>query len=86
MVAAEHGKYPARIGEGSFFDLLDPGAKNTYRHFVFAFASSRTGMTAYTFPVVNNKSIFHAGRGGVFLVNLLNIFKSGAQLGMLRLN
>jgi hypothetical protein len=59
MIAAHHRKKTAGIGESPFFDLLDVRSEHPDRHFMFRFASRRTGVTANTFAVINNESVFH---------------------------
>jgi hypothetical protein len=39
--------------------LLDIGAIDPYRNFVFRFTSSGTSVTTDTFPIVYNKTILH---------------------------
>jgi hypothetical protein len=47
------------VGELALFDMLYPGAKNTYRHLVFLLAGDCAGVTPDTPILVNNKSVSH---------------------------
>jgi hypothetical protein len=59
MITTHDGKQTARIGELSFFYLLNPGPIDSNWNLMFRFASSRTGVATDTFSIVDYESVFH---------------------------
>jgi hypothetical protein len=57
VVAARHLKVTAGVRVHTLLYIFDPGTIDTKRHFIFAFTSSRTGVAANAFAVVNDKTI-----------------------------
>ena len=57
MVAARHLEAASHVGVETRFDVLDPRAIHTQRHLVLGLARSRTGVTADTFGLVNEKAV-----------------------------
>ncbi len=59
MVTAQNGKISSAVGEGTLFNIFNPGTVYTERHLVFGFACYRAGMASDTFPGINNKTVIH---------------------------
>ena len=59
VIAPHHRKKPSRVGESSLFDVFYPRSVNADWHFVFGFAGDRTGVTADTLAVIDDKTIVH---------------------------
>ena len=57
MVAPHHRKQPARIRILPFLDIFHPGSVDTHRNLMLTFAGNRTGVTADTTSIVNNKTV-----------------------------
>ena len=51
----------ARVRGRARFHVFNPGAIDTQRHFVFAFAGGGAGVAANALPVVNDKSVVFSG-------------------------
>jgi hypothetical protein len=61
MVAAHYREQSARIGEFSFFDVLDPGAIYSDRNLVLRFAGNSAGMAPDALAVVDDEAVIHSG-------------------------
>jgi hypothetical protein len=61
VVAPHYGKQPACIGKSSLFDVFDPGAVYSDRHFVLGLARDGTRMAADTLSVIDNEAKIHNG-------------------------
>ncbi len=59
MVAPQDREVAANVREGSFFNILDPGAEIPQRHLVLRLAGYRTGMAPDTAPIIDDESKIH---------------------------
>ena len=60
MVAACDLKYPARVGESAFLDILNPGPVHAHRHLVLGFARHRAGVASDALAVIDYEAVFHS--------------------------
>jgi len=60
MIATQHAEVALHLGITAFLDILDPGAIDRKRHFIFRLASSRASMTTYAFALIDNPAEIHA--------------------------
>jgi hypothetical protein len=60
MIAACDLKYPARVGEDAFLDVLDPGPVHAHRHLVLGLACHRAGVASNALAVIDYEAVFHS--------------------------
>lgn len=59
VVAAQHAEVPACVRECPALDILDPGAEDTKRDFIFRFTGRCAGVTADALPLIDYEPVAH---------------------------
>ena len=59
VIASEHRKEAASVGEFALFDVLNPRSKSAEWYFVFRLARYSAGVAADTLSMVYDKPVFH---------------------------
>jgi hypothetical protein len=59
MVTAGNLEMAAAIGENARLHVLDPGAINAQRHFVFALTSRGAGVATNTLAIIDDEAVVH---------------------------
>jgi len=59
VIASEHRKEPASVGEFALLDVLYPRPKGTKRNFVLRFARNCARVAADAFAMIYDEAVFH---------------------------
>jgi len=86
VITSHHAEVAAGVRKFTFLYVLDPGAKDPNWNLVFLFARHRTGVTADTSVLVNDKAVAHEFRDRLSYTFVDHISDAGNEYNALYQN